>query len=165
MQAGIKEKTLQTLKKEQTPGDKARVKRLVEAAAMKCGEFKKLAEVLNVHPQLISNWRNGIKTPSPEAQAEMAQIAGHNVPIASLMALIEKSDGARKMRLQAAYRDWAAVAAANVEQRKNADYDPKVALIEKVIEGLDQNDQTQADAAKMLRALVDAFANAEWRRL
>lgn len=48
---------------------------------------------------------------------------------------------------------------------KIADYDLKVALIEQVIEGLDQNDQTQAEAGAMLQAVVDAFPNAGWRRL
>lgn len=52
-----------------------------------------------------------------------------------------------------------------VKLAKIADYDLKVALIEQVIEGLDQNDKTQAEAAKMLQAIVDAFPNAGWRRL
>ncbi len=86
--------------------DHARIKRLVEAAAEKHGGFRQLAEVLKVHPQLISNWRNGVKTPSPEAQAELAVIADQNVLIASLMALIEKSAGDRKSRLQSAYLKW-----------------------------------------------------------
>lgn len=52
-----------------------------------------------------------------------------------------------------------------IELCKIANYDLKVALIEQVIEGLDQNDQTQAEAATMLQAIVDAFPNAGWRRL
>jgi len=87
-------------------GDKLRIKSLVEAAAERCGGFKQLADKMDAHPQLISNWRNGVKTPSPEAQAEMAQIAGQNPLIAGLMAMIEKSTGPRRERLQAAYRDW-----------------------------------------------------------
>lgn len=52
-----------------------------------------------------------------------------------------------------------------IELCKIADYDLKVALIEQVIEGLDQNDQTQAEAGAMLQAIVDAFPNQGWRRL
>lgn len=52
-----------------------------------------------------------------------------------------------------------------IELCKIANYDLKVALIEQVIEGLDQNDQTQAEAGAMLQAVVDAFPNAGWRRL
>lgn len=52
-----------------------------------------------------------------------------------------------------------------IKLAKIADYDLKVALIEQAIEGLDQNDETQAEAARMLKAVVDAFPNAGWRRL
>lgn len=95
--------------------DRLRIKRLVEAAAEKTGGFKQLADYLEVHAQLVSNWRNGVKTPSPEAQADLAQIAGENALVAGLMALIEKADGNRKARLQAAYREWTVRAAANLE--------------------------------------------------
>lgn len=52
-----------------------------------------------------------------------------------------------------------------IELCKIADYDLKVALIEQVIESLDQSDKTQAEAGAMLQAVVDAFPNADWRRL
>ena len=55
--------------------------------------------------------------------------------------------------------------ATRIELCKIADYDLKVALIEQVIESLDQNDQTQAEAGAMLQAVVDAFPNQGWRRL
>ncbi len=42
---------------------------------------------------------------------------------------------------------------------KIANYDLKVALLEQVIEGLDQNDETRAEAAKMLQAVIGAFPN------
>ena len=117
MQEKVAEKTTPAEKKTVGTPDRARIKRLVDAAANKChGGFRQLADVMEVHPQLISNWRNGVKTPSPEAQADLAQIAGHNVLIAGLMAMIEKTDGNRKKRLQAAYRDWSAKAAANLEK-------------------------------------------------
>ena len=55
--------------------------------------------------------------------------------------------------------------ATRIELCKIADYDLKVALMEQVIESLDQNDQTQAEAGAMLQAIVDAFPNQGWRRL
>lgn len=44
-----------------------------------------------------------------------------------------------------------------IELCKIAGYDLKTALIEQVIEGLDQADQVQAEAGAMLRAILDAF--------
>ncbi len=44
-----------------------------------------------------------------------------------------------------------------IELCKIAGYDLKTALIEQVIEGLDQDDQVQAEAGAMLRAVLDAF--------
>lgn len=56
--------------------------------------------------------------------------------------------------------------ATRIQLCKIADYDLKVALLEQVIEGLDQNDQVQAEAGAMLQAVIDAFPNAGyWRRL
>lgn len=43
-----------------------------------------------------------------------------------------------------------------------ADYDLKVALVEQVIEGLDTKIEAQAEAAKMLQAVISAFPNAGW---
>lgn len=86
--------------------DHLRIKVLVDAAAKKQGGFRQLAETMDIHPQLVSNWKNGVKTPSPEAQADLAVIAGTNPLITALMALIEKSTGTRKTRLQYAYKTW-----------------------------------------------------------
>jgi len=86
--------------------DHLRIKELVNAAAKKQGGFRQLAETMDIHPQLVSNWKNGVKTPSPEAQADMAVIAGSNPLVTALIALIEKSTGTRKDRLQYAYRSW-----------------------------------------------------------
>lgn len=44
-----------------------------------------------------------------------------------------------------------------IELCKIAGYDLKTALIEQVIEGLDPDDQVQAEAGAMLRAVLDAF--------
>jgi len=89
-----------------SPIDRNRIKRLVEDAAEKQGGFRQLATTMDVHPQLVSNWRNGVKTPSPEAQADLAVIAGRDALVAGLMALIEKSEGKRRVRLQSAYHQW-----------------------------------------------------------
>ena len=117
MQEKVAEKATPAEKKAVGTPDRARIKRLVDAAAQKChGGYRQLADVMEVHPQLISNWRNGLKTPSPEAQAELAQIAGQNALVAGLMAMIEKTEGNRKKRLQLAYRDWMQKAAINLEK-------------------------------------------------
>jgi hypothetical protein len=86
--------------------DHNRIKRLVDDAAAKCHGFNKLAEVMDLSPKLISNWRTGVKVPSPEAQADLGQIAGRNAMVEGFMALIDKSTGYRRTRLQAAYREY-----------------------------------------------------------
>lgn len=45
-----------------------------------------------------------------------------------------------------------------------ADYDLKVAAMEDVIDRLDTNDPTQAEIATQLKAVIDAFPNAGWRK-
>lgn len=87
--------------------DHLRIRELVDKAAMHCdGSYNKLAERMGVTPQLVSNWRTGVKTPSPEAQAEIAVLGHVNPMVTALMAMIEKSDGNRRSRLQQAYRQW-----------------------------------------------------------
>lgn len=152
----------QAQKKDVSTPDRARIKRLVDAAGEKLGGFRQLATTLEVHPQLVSNWRNGVKTPSPEAQAEMAEIAGQNVAIAGLMAMIEKTEGARKTRLQSAYRKYMEDRAAALEA--NPKVDPRLKMLEKALEGLDANDKTQAEAAKILRAVIDGLPADSWRK-
>ena len=44
-----------------------------------------------------------------------------------------------------------------IELCKIAGYDLKTALLEQVVEGLDKEDETQAEAAKTLNALLAAF--------
>lgn len=144
--------------------DRARIKRLVDAAAQKTGGSKQLANALFVQPQLVSNWKNGVKTPSPEAQAELAQIAGQNVAITGLMAMIEKTEGARKARLQEGYRKLMEDAARDLELRKPFSDEDRVELLRRVVDGLDENDKTQAEAGKMLKAILDALANTSWRK-
>ena len=38
-------------------------------------------------------------------------------------------------------------------------YDLKTALLEQVVEGLDENDETQKGAKEMIQAMLDAFPN------
>ena len=83
-----------------------RITELVKAAAEKCGGSRQLAETMDVHPQLVSNWKNAVKTPSPEAQAEMALIAGQDVLVTNLMATMEKTSGKRHERLSLAFKLW-----------------------------------------------------------
>ena len=157
----MQEQTDQKSSNEGTP-DHARIRRLVDAAGEKLGGFKQLAAEMGVHAQLVSNWRNGVKTPSPEAQAEMAEIAEQNAPITGFMALIEKAEGQRKARLQAAYRKFVAERTAAIEDRQGSD--PRLELIKKVIESLDVEDKTHAKAARMLRAVIEGLPVESWRK-
>ena len=85
---------------------KARVRELVEAGAKKAGGYRQLAEILDVHPQLISNWKNGVKNPSAEAQAEIAMYAGIDPVITTYLAALEKATGKRLKLLQFGYQQW-----------------------------------------------------------
>lgn len=46
-----------------------------------------------------------------------------------------------------------------IELCKIANYDLKAALLEQVVEGLDENDETQKGAKEMIQAMLDAFPN------
>lgn len=86
--------------------NKLRIAELVKTAAESMGGYNQLAKIMDVQPQLVSNWKNGVKTPSPEAQAEMATFAGLNAMVVNLMATMEKTTGKRYERLQSAYKQW-----------------------------------------------------------
>ena len=45
-----------------------------------------------------------------------------------------------------------------------ADYDPKVAAIEDIIERLDTSDPMQVELATQLQAVINAFPNEGWRK-
>lgn len=100
MQANTEEKTADHAK------SKLRVKELVEAAAKKAGGYRQLAEWLDVHPQLISNWKNGVKNPSAEAQAELAIYAGSDPIATTYLAALERATGKRLKMMQTAYQKW-----------------------------------------------------------
>lgn len=88
--------------------DRERITRLIDAAVQKCtpATGNGLAAALNVSPQVLSNWKTGQKTPSLEAQCELAAIAGINVAATALYSLAEAAEGQRKERFQSALRDW-----------------------------------------------------------
>ena len=46
-----------------------------------------------------------------------------------------------------------------IELCKIAKYDLQTALLEQVVEGLDENDETQKGAKEMIQAMLDAFPN------
>lgn len=88
--------------------DLARINALIDEAAKKCGgSDNKLAETLGKSRQTISNWRHGQKTPSVEAQAEIAALGGCSVAITVLISLFEDAIGVRRARLQEALKEWA----------------------------------------------------------
>ncbi|MFE1572229.1 YdaS family helix-turn-helix protein [Comamonas odontotermitis] len=84
--------------------------------------------------------------------------AGSQVALAELMGVKQQDVSAWKTGRRVC------TAQSRIELCEIADYDLKVALIEQVIEGLDQSVKAQADAAKMLQAVVDAFPNEGWRK-
>lgn len=86
--------------------DLARLKLLIDAASKIAGGDMRLAELMKRPKQHISNWRHGHKTPSVEVQADLAAIAGWEVPIQVMRALIEDAEGDRKTRLNNALSRW-----------------------------------------------------------
>lgn len=56
------------------------VKTLIDAAAKEVGGQVALAKVLDVTPQRVSNWKNGIAACTPEVQYRLAEI-GHLDPV------------------------------------------------------------------------------------
>lgn len=158
----MQESNAQKTNKSEGAPDHARIKRLVDAAGEKLGGFRQLAVAMGVTAQLVSNWRNGVKTPSPEAQAELAEIAQQNAPITAFMALIEKTEGPRKARLQASYLRYVKERSAAVEDRKSTS--PSLDMLTQVIESLDKEDKTQAKAARMLQAVIEGLPIESWRK-
>ena len=49
--------------------------------------------------------------------------------------------------------------ATRIELCKIANYDLKAALLEQVVEGLNENDETEKGAKEMIQAMLDAFPN------
>jgi transcriptional regulator with XRE-family HTH domain len=107
--------------------DLVRINSLIDAAVKLCGgSDNKLAETLGTSRQVISNWRHGHKTPSIEAQAEIAALGGCSVPIVVLTSMIEDAVGPRRERLQGALREWAR--SQDQAQLRNVPYDWRAAI-------------------------------------
>jgi transcriptional regulator with XRE-family HTH domain len=86
--------------------DHLRIKELIETAARQAGGNRALAQKMEVHEALISNWKNGVKTPSPEAQAELAVYAKADPMVVTFMATMAKASGKRLTLMQNTYQDW-----------------------------------------------------------
>ena len=96
--------------------------------------------------------------PLRELIEKATEKAGSQVALAELMGVKQQDVSAWKTGKRVCTTQ------SRIELCKIADYDLKVALIEQVIEGLDQNDKTQAEAGKMLQAVVNAFPVEGWRK-
>ncbi|MGY8590819.1 helix-turn-helix domain-containing protein [Paracidovorax citrulli] len=69
---------------------------LIDKAAEVAGSDYKLAQTLGVSRQIVSNWRHGHKTATPEDQALLAGIAGLD-PVATMArAMVWKHEGTAK---------------------------------------------------------------------
>lgn len=69
---------------------------LIDKASSIAGSDGKLAKVLNVPPQHVSNWRHGLRNCSPEDVALMASLAGLNAEAWLIRAVVEKHQGTAK---------------------------------------------------------------------
>lgn len=83
-----------------------RINRLLDAAKQRAGTDTRLAQKLDRAPQLISNWRHGLKRPSIEAQLDVAALAGLDLIETALLGLIEDGEEPRKAALQEALRTY-----------------------------------------------------------
>lgn len=79
------------------------------------------------------------------------EAAGSQVKLAEMMGI--KQQNVSGWRTGRRY----CTTASRIELCKIAGYDLKTALLEQVVEGLDTNDATQAEAAKTLNSLLAAF--------
>lgn len=87
---------------------------LIDKASAIAGRDGKLAKVLNVPPQHVSNWRHGLRTCSPEDVAVMASVAGLDAEAWLIRAVIEKHKGTAKgdRLIQALGKGWQQTGAA-----------------------------------------------------
>ncbi len=76
----------------------------IEKASAIAGSDYKLAQMLEVSRQKVSNWRNNHQPCPPEEQAMIAAIAGENPTEALIDAIIRKNEGKPKAaRLRALF--------------------------------------------------------------
>lgn len=69
---------------------------LIDQASLVAGSDYRLAQSLKVGRQVISNWRHGRKTATPEDQALIAAIAGLDAAQVLARAMVEKHEGTAK---------------------------------------------------------------------
>lgn len=69
---------------------------LIDKASAIAGSDYKLAQSLGVGRQVVSNWRHGRKTATPEDQVLLAGIAGLDVTPILARAIVEKHEGTAK---------------------------------------------------------------------
>lgn len=69
---------------------------LIDKAAENAGSYANLARSLGVPPQLVSNWRSGLKTCTPSDWALLAAAAGLDPEEALIRATLEKHAGTAK---------------------------------------------------------------------
>lgn len=72
------------------------INELIDRAAEKVGSDRKLSEVLKVPAQVISNWRHGQRTCTPEDVTLLAFVAGLDPEAWLVRAVIEKHKGTAK---------------------------------------------------------------------
>jgi hypothetical protein len=77
-----------------------RINFLIDEARARCNppQDTTVAAKLGVSPKVLSNWRTGHKTPSIDAQCELAAIGDRSVPSTALQCMLEKAEGPRKKR-------------------------------------------------------------------
>lgn len=69
---------------------------LIDKASAIAGSDYKLAQTLGVGRQVISNWRHGRKTATPEDQVLLAGVAGLDATPILARAIVEKHEGTAK---------------------------------------------------------------------
>lgn len=79
--------------------DLARLNLLIDKASAIAGSDGKLAAMLDVHRQQVSNWRHGHKAPGIEVQEKLAEIAGVDPAVHMLAAAAEKTGSEKVMEL------------------------------------------------------------------
>lgn len=172
--------------------DLKRINSLIDSARRYCAESSDVtvASKLGIGAKVLSNWRTGHKTPSLEAQCELAAIGDVSVPVTALMSLVENAEGLRQLRFAEALGrqldlegDTNPVMREKVRQitktheiasnaierlaridetRKQKDRSRET--LEAVISQLDLTDELQAGAAKMIQSMLDAFPPPRKRR-
>jgi len=74
----------------------ANLSTLIDKAAEAAGSDYKLAQLLGVPRQMVSDWRNGRRTCTPEDQALIAAVAGLDAEEVLIRAILEKHAGKPK---------------------------------------------------------------------